>query len=156
MNNGERLTSDEFLHKISYESIREPVLIAPPSTPVHPGTRLAEYDCEKTSVIYELEINDLPQEDPSGDGEARLSTTSSVIDLNGLPDERPRRPRDSFQDWVASTVNIAHTTCKEKSQQSEPLANGLSDWDKPWGIWKNVWQMWRIASVGYEELQYEI
>jgi hypothetical protein len=84
----------------------------------HPGTRLAEYDCEKTSVMHELEINDLPQEDTSGDGEARPSTASSVIDLNGLPDERPWRPRDSFQDWVASTVNISHTTYREKSQQA--------------------------------------
>jgi hypothetical protein len=106
LNNGERLTSDEFLHKLSFESIRGPVLIAPPSTPVldkrvsyfaavtmeHPGTLLAEYDCEKTSVMHKLEINDLPQEDPSGDGEARPSTASSVIDLNGLPDERPWTP----------------------------------------------------------------
>jgi hypothetical protein len=118
LNNGERLTSDEFLH------------IAPPSTPVldkrvsyfaaatmeHPGTRLAEYDCEKTSVMHEFEINDLPQEDPSGYGEARPSTASSVIDLNGLPDERPWR--DSFQHWVERTVNIAHTTYREKSQQA--------------------------------------
>jgi hypothetical protein len=132
LNNGERLTSDEFLHKLSYESIRGPVLIAPPSTPVldkrvsyfaavsmeHPGTRLAEYDCEKTSVMHELEINDLPQEDPRGDGEARPSTASSVIDLDGLPDERPWRHRESFQDWVASTVNIVHTTYREKSQQA--------------------------------------
>jgi hypothetical protein len=64
----------------------------------HPGTRLAEYDCEKTSVMHELEINDLPQEDPSGDSEARPLTASSVIDLNRLPNECLWRPRDSFQD----------------------------------------------------------
>ncbi|EAW21060.1 uncharacterized protein NFIA_062210 [Aspergillus fischeri NRRL 181] len=77
-----------------------------------------EYDREKTSVMQELEINDSHQEDPSGDGQARPSTASSVIDLNGLPDERPWQPRDSFQNWVASTVNIAHPTYREKSQQA--------------------------------------
>jgi hypothetical protein len=125
LNNGERLTSDEFIHKLSHESIREPVLIAPPSTPVqdkrvscfaavtierHPGTRLADYD------RGQLEINDSRQENLSGDAEARPSTASSVIDLNGLSDERPWQPRDSFQKWVASTVNIARPTHGEKSQ----------------------------------------
>jgi hypothetical protein len=84
----------------------------------HPGTRLAEYDREQTSVMHELEIDDSRQEGPSGDGEARPSTASSVIDLNGLADERPWQPRDSFQNWVASTVNIAHPTYGEKSQQA--------------------------------------
>jgi hypothetical protein len=36
---------------------------------------------------------------------------------------------------------------------SEPLANGLADWDKLEKMWKNIWQMWRIDSVGYEELE---
>jgi hypothetical protein len=132
LNNGERLTSDESLNKPSREHIRETVLIAPPSTPVldkrvsyfatvtiehHPGTRLAEYDREQTSVMNELEINNSRQEDPSGDAEARPSSASSVIDLNGLLGERSWQTRDPFQNWVASTVNIAHPTCGEKSQQ---------------------------------------
>jgi hypothetical protein len=131
-------------------SVNLAVVIAPPSTPDksyfaavtiehRPGTRLAEYDREQTSVMHELEINNPRQEDLSGDSEARPSTASSVIDLNGLPDVRPWQPRDSFQTWIASTVNIAHPHIRREVPASKPI-NGLSDWDKLERMWKNAWQ----------------
>jgi hypothetical protein len=53
-----------------------------------------------------------------------------------------------------------HQYCAHHIQRevpaSELLANGLLDWGKLGKIWKNIWKMRRIASVGYEELEYEV
>lgn len=82
-------------------------IIAPPSTPVsdnersyftpehHPSPRLTGYDQEQTNTMHEIQITDPRQGSVSGNAEARSSTTSSIIDLDGFIDEVLRPPRDS-------------------------------------------------------------
>jgi hypothetical protein len=118
-NGGEDLTSAGIHHKPSLECIRGPVRIAPPpvsdkgglyfatvTSEHHPGTRLAEYDQDATNTMHGTQISDSRQGVVSGDTEDRPSTTSSIIDLDGLIDEGPRPPSDSFQVWIAHSTKI--------------------------------------------------
>ncbi|TQB76435.1 hypothetical protein MPDQ_007842 [Monascus purpureus] len=80
----------------------------------HPGTRLAEYDQDQTDTIRETQPTDSRHEAISGDTEDRPSTTSSIIDLDGLIDESPQPPRDSFQVWIAHSTKIMQPKHREK------------------------------------------
>jgi hypothetical protein len=65
--------------------------------------------------MQELDINNSCQEDLGGDTEARLLTALLIIDLNRPPNECLWQPRESFQNWIMSTINIVHPPYGEKS-----------------------------------------
>ncbi|PKX91405.1 uncharacterized protein P174DRAFT_374918 [Aspergillus novofumigatus IBT 16806] len=96
-----------------------PAYMSPPAMKVSDK----EYDQDQTDTMHETQITDSRQEVVSGDTEESPSTTSSIIDLDGLIDESPRPPRDSFQVWIAHSTKIMQPELRENSSKEDS-----SDW----------------------------